>query len=72
MPVTPSESDYEGMSAATISPGPVRPPTGATAVDGPHHHWLGNALRALKVFAQAAFGVVILGEYGEEAGIRRK
>jgi hypothetical protein len=60
------------MSAATIRPAPAGPPTGATAVDGPHHHWLGNALRALKVFAQAAFGVVILGEYGEEAGIRRK
>ncbi|MER6025165.1 hypothetical protein [Streptomyces sp. NPDC001851] len=60
------------MSAATIHPAPVRPPAGATAVDGPHHHPLGNALRALKVFAEAAFGVVILGEYGEEAGIRRK
>jgi hypothetical protein len=41
-------------------------------VDGPHHHWLGNALRAVKVFAEAAFGVIVLGEYGEEAGIRRK
>ncbi|MEV5874174.1 hypothetical protein AB0L75_08080 [Streptomyces sp. NPDC052101] len=61
------------MSAATISPSsPVRPPSGATATDGPHHHPLGNALRALKVFAEAAFSVVILGEYGEEAGIRRK
>ncbi|MEU9445786.1 hypothetical protein AB0D42_33920 [Streptomyces sp. NPDC048304] len=60
------------MSAATISPGPDRPSAGATAVDGPHHHWLGNALRALKVFAEAAFGVIILGEYGEEAGIRRQ
>ena len=60
------------MSAATISPAPVRPPTGATAVDGPHRHPLGNALRAVKVFAEAAIGVVILGEYGEEAGIRRK
>ncbi|MFF7975315.1 hypothetical protein [Streptomyces sp. NPDC007905] len=60
------------MSAATIHPAPVRPPSGATAVHGPHHHPLGNALRALKVFAEAAFGVVILGEYGEEAGVRRK
>ncbi|MFI9806529.1 hypothetical protein ACIHEJ_19595 [Streptomyces sp. NPDC052301] len=60
------------MSAATISPAPVRPPTGATAVDGPHHHFVGNALRAVKVFVEAAFSVVILGEYGEEAGIRRK
>ncbi|MGW0766780.1 hypothetical protein [Streptomyces sp. NPDC002676] len=60
------------MSAATIHPAGVRPPAGATAVDGPHHHFLGNALRAVKVFAEAAFGVVILGEYGEEAGIHRK
>jgi hypothetical protein len=60
------------MSAATIHPAPARPPTGATAVDGPHPHIVGNALRAIKVFAQAAFGVVILGEYGEEAGVRRR
>ncbi|ANP55782.1 hypothetical protein J2Z21_005560 [Streptomyces griseochromogenes] len=60
------------MSAATISPAPVRPPTGATAVDGSHHHPLGNALRAVKVFVEAAFSVVILGEYGEEAGIHHK
>jgi len=39
-------------------------------VDGAPRHLLGSALRALKVFAEAAFGVVILGEYGEEAGIR--
>ncbi|WP_333778988.1 hypothetical protein [Streptomyces sp. IBSBF 3136] len=60
------------MSAATIHPSPVRPPSGATAVDGPHRHFLGDALRAVKVFVEAAFGVVILGEYGEEAGVRRK
>ena len=60
------------MSAAAISPTPVRPPSGATAVDGPHHHLIGNALRAVKVFLAAAFSVVILGEYGEEAGIRHK
>ncbi|MFE9355920.1 hypothetical protein [Streptomyces olivaceoviridis] len=61
------------MSAASITPAPVRPPSGATAVDGPHHHHLlGNALRAVKVFLEAAFSVAILGEYGEEAGIHRK
>ncbi|MFE0510124.1 hypothetical protein [Streptomyces sp. NPDC058964] len=59
------------MSAATIHPVPARP-AGATALEGTHHHRLGNALRAIKVFAEAAFGVVVLGEYGEEAGIRRK
>ncbi|GAA1041158.1 hypothetical protein GCM10009566_35630 [Streptomyces murinus] len=40
-------------------------------MDGAPRHLLGSALRVLKVFAQAAFGVVVLGEYGEEAGIRR-
>ncbi|MET8451022.1 hypothetical protein [Streptomyces sp. NPDC005209] len=61
------------MSAATIHPVPARP-SGATAVEGiPHrHHRLGDALRAVKVFAEAAFGVVILGEYGEEAGVHRR
>ncbi|GGW66096.1 hypothetical protein GCM10010503_49150 [Streptomyces lucensis JCM 4490] len=60
------------MSAATIHPGPARPPSGATAVEGTHHHRLGSALRAVKVFVQAAFRVVILGEYGEEAYIHRR
>ncbi|WP_225834033.1 hypothetical protein [Streptomyces sp. NK08204] len=60
------------MSTAAITPAHARPPAGATAVDGPHRHFLGNALRAIKVFAQAAFGVVVLGEYGEEAGIRHR
>ncbi|MFF9004118.1 hypothetical protein ACF1GW_40200 [Streptomyces achromogenes] len=62
------------MSAATLTPAPFRPPSGETAPAGPHHP-LGNALRAVKVFAEAALGVVILGgygEYGEEAGIRRR
>ncbi|MEU2425083.1 hypothetical protein ABZ619_29385 [Streptomyces sp. NPDC007851] len=59
------------MSAATINPAPGRPP-GATAVDGVPHHRLGDALRAIKVFVSAAFSVAILGEYGEEAGIRRR
>lgn len=59
------------MSAATIHPTPARP-SGATPVTGSHHHRLGDALRAIKVFAGAAFSVVVLGEYGEEAGILRK
>ncbi|MFD5709996.1 hypothetical protein ACFWHW_06320 [Streptomyces pharetrae] len=61
------------MSAAAITPITVsaRPPSGATAVAGSHRHRLGDALRAVKVFAGAAFDVVILGEYGEEAGVRR-
>ncbi|MYV39753.1 hypothetical protein GT030_12960 [Streptomyces sp. SID1328] len=60
------------MSAATLHPAPPRP-SGATAVaGGGHRHILGEALRAIKVYAQAAFGVVILGEYGEEAGVHRR
>lgn len=59
------------MSAATIHPAPVGP-RGATALQGHHRHRLGEALRAVKVFAGAAFDVIILGEYGEEAGVRRK
>ncbi|MEU7089919.1 hypothetical protein [Streptomyces achromogenes] len=63
------------MSAATITPASLRPSSGATTLDGTHHHPLGNALRAVKVFVEAACSVVILGEYGEygeEAGIRRR
>ncbi|MFK4145842.1 hypothetical protein [Streptomyces sp. NPDC004065] len=60
------------MSAATIHPAHTPRPAGATAVRGTHHHRLGDALRAVKVFVSAAFDVVILGEYGEEVHIRRK
>ncbi|GAA5704056.1 MULTISPECIES: hypothetical protein [Streptomyces] len=64
------------MSAATFSPGPARhsPASGATALraDVHHRHLLGDALRAVKVFARAAMDVVLLGEYGEEAGVHRR
>ncbi|MES5821698.1 hypothetical protein [Streptomyces sp. RG80] len=60
------------MSAATFTPAPGRP-SGATSLTGDHTgHRLGNALRAIRVFAGAAFDVLILGEYSEEAGVRRK
>ncbi|MFD7872673.1 hypothetical protein ACFV5G_00830 [Streptomyces sp. NPDC059766] len=59
------------MSAAIVTPVPSRPP-GATPLTGSHPHRLGDALRAVKVFLGAAFDVVILGEYGEEAGVRHK
>lgn len=62
------------MSAATFTPGPAHPGPavrGATAFSAAHHrHLLGDALRAVRVFAGAALDVVILGEYGEEAGVR--
>lgn len=60
------------MSAAAIHPAPAARPAGATAVRGSRHHRLGDALHAVKVFAGAVFDVVLLGEYGEEAGVRRK
>lgn len=61
------------MSAAIITPVPGGPrPSGATALRGSHSHRLGDALRAVRVFVGAAFDVVILGEYGEEAGVRHR
>ncbi|MET7981500.1 MULTISPECIES: hypothetical protein [unclassified Streptomyces] len=64
------------MSAATFTPGPAHPgpvARGATAVTSTRHrHPLGDALRAVKVYARAAVGVVILGEYGEEAGVHHR
>lgn len=72
MRTTGPEFHHGGMSAAVIHPVPARPPSGATALDGIHRHRLGNALRAVKVFLETAFSVVLLGEYGEEASISRK
>ncbi|MDN0194159.1 hypothetical protein [Streptomyces sp. S.PNR 29] len=61
------------MSAAIISPAPAPGrPSGAAVLPGSHAHPLGTALRALRVFAGAAFDVVILGEYAEEAGVVRR
>ncbi|OSP45036.1 hypothetical protein B7767_01650 [Streptomyces sp. 13-12-16] len=73
MPVPRPEGDHGGMSAATLNPTtpPVRP-TGATSAQGGHPHRLGDALRAVRVFLGAAFDVIVLGEYGEEAGVRRR
>jgi len=72
MPCLCLESHYGGMSAATFTPAPGRP-SGATPLSGNHNtHRVGNALRAIRVLAGAAFDVVILGEYGEEAGVRRR
>ncbi|GAA2223012.1 hypothetical protein GCM10010232_04350 [Streptomyces amakusaensis] len=41
--------------------------------DGDNHapQGVGGALRALKVFAGAIFSVAVLGEYAEDAGVRR-
>ncbi|MFF3393002.1 hypothetical protein ACFYW1_18995 [Streptomyces sp. NPDC002669] len=61
------------MSTVTLNPRRTGPAHGATAVTGHHRtHRVGDAARAVKVFVRAAFGVVVLGEYAEEAGIRRR
>lgn len=60
----------EDMSTVTLNPRRTGPTHGATTATG-HPHRASDALRALRVYAQAAFGVVVLGEYAEEAGVRR-
>jgi hypothetical protein len=60
------------MSTATLNPRRTGPAHGATAVTSHHRtHRVGDAVRAIKVFVTTAFGVVVLGEYAEEAGVRR-
>ncbi|MCB5908221.1 hypothetical protein [Streptomyces pinistramenti] len=66
------------MSSATMIPAAAHPASlhpvkGATALGTGHaarthdsHHFAGNALRAVKVFASAAFSVVLLGEYADD------
>lgn len=60
------------MSTVALDPRRTGPAHGATAATGhPRSHRPGDALRAVKIFVRAAFGVVVLGEYAEEAGVRR-
>ncbi|MGW0549770.1 hypothetical protein [Streptomyces altiplanensis] len=65
------------MASATFTPGPSTHhtrPAGATAAGAAPHpgHRIGDALRAVKVFVGAAFGVAVLGEYAQEAGVKRR
>ncbi|MER5885118.1 hypothetical protein ABT160_14925 [Streptomyces sp. NPDC001941] len=67
------------MSATTLHPstrvpGRQRRAGGATASGAAAHspHRVGNALRAVKVFAGAVVSVAVLGEYAEDAGVRRR
>ncbi|WP_327283993.1 MULTISPECIES: hypothetical protein [unclassified Streptomyces] len=61
------------MSTATFTPIQGGRPSGATATsDSRPRHLVGNALRAAKVFVAAAVSVVVLGEYGEDAGVIRR
>ncbi|MFJ7491083.1 hypothetical protein ACIQZB_07455 [Streptomyces sp. NPDC097727] len=60
------------MSTVSLNPRRTGPAHGATAATGhPYTHRVGDALRAVKVYARAAFGVLVLGEYAEEAGVHR-
>ena len=48
---------------------------GATALLAhPQHdrHLLGNAFRVVRVFASTAFGVIVLGQSDEDAGVYRR
>ncbi|MDK0521199.1 hypothetical protein [Streptomyces sp. ML-6] len=61
------------MSTVTLNPSSTGPAHDMSAATGhPRTHHFGDAVRAVKVFVRAAFGVVVLGEYAEEAGIRRR
>ncbi|MFI5823718.1 hypothetical protein ACIA8I_32205 [Streptomyces rishiriensis] len=61
------------MSAATIThaPAPGGPPGATVRSTSGSHYRPGDTLWAIRVFAGAAFDVIILGGYGEEAGVRR-
>lgn len=55
-------SPHQARGATALGPDPAR-------AEGHAHgtrHWVGDALRAVKVFAVSAFSVVILGEYDDD------
>ncbi|MET9590674.1 hypothetical protein ABZY45_06865 [Streptomyces sp. NPDC006516] len=61
------------MSTLYLDPRRTGPAHGATAASGhPHSHRTGDAVRAVSVFVRTAFGVAVLGEYAEEAGLVRR
>ncbi|MFI8001697.1 hypothetical protein [Streptomyces sp. NPDC086010] len=61
------------MSSVYLDPRRTGPAHGATAATGhPRGHRVGNAVRAVAVYVRAAFGVAVLGEYAEEAGVVRR
>ncbi len=59
------------MSSAVLHPAKGATALGLDSAGGAsvhgHRHVLGNALRAVKVFGRAAFSVVVMGEYAEDA-----
>lgn len=54
---------HGGMATATFTPDRTIPHPRS-------HHPVGLALRAIRAYGAAAVGVVVLGEYPEEAGVR--
>ncbi|MER0447348.1 hypothetical protein ABR738_22835 [Streptomyces sp. Edi4] len=57
------------MTTATFPQAPA--PSVSSAA--PHRtHKIGDAVRAAKVLAGAAFSVVVMGEFAEDAGVRRR
>ncbi|GAA2968851.1 MULTISPECIES: hypothetical protein [Streptomyces] len=61
------------MSTAYVNPRRTGPAHGASAATGhPRTHGLGGVVRAVGVFARTAFGVAVLGEFAEEAGVVRR
>ncbi|WP_181957489.1 hypothetical protein [Streptomyces paludis] len=51
---------------APVSAAPAKGPAESPA------HPVGNALRAVRTFLATAFSVAVMGEYSEEAGIKRR
>lgn len=75
-----AEDDDGDMSSAVITPASLSATSGASrhadgtpaATEAHRPHRVGDALRAAKVFMGAVIGVVVLGEYAEEAGVHRR
>ncbi|RDG34594.1 hypothetical protein [Streptomyces corynorhini] len=62
------------MTTATFTPASAAPVPGPAATDSPARpaHSVGGAMRAVRVFLSTAFSVAVMGEYREEAGIKRR
>ncbi|ANW18926.1 hypothetical protein [Streptomyces clavuligerus] len=61
------------MSATTFSPSARTPRTGgANGSDNHIPQRDGGPLRAVRVFVETLFSVAVLGEYAEDAGVRRR
>ncbi|BDM72857.1 hypothetical protein HEK616_63440 [Streptomyces nigrescens] len=59
-----SVPSFSSLASAPLHPAKGAPAPGAASAPG-HRHPVGNALRAIRVFAAAAFSVAVLGEYAD-------